>query len=68
MRVLQRRAVEIGGRVVRERLRTIERVMREHLPQANVEGESGSLRLSGRNLRKQWLSNPALRFLSGSYR
>lgn len=64
MRMLEKRGLQIGERMAGQRLRQLGLVLRERLPGASIEAQSSELHLSAPGLKKRWLFDPALRFLS----
>lgn len=64
MKAVERRAVDIGARARGRRAERLADELRALLPEAEVEERGSSIRLTGVGLRKRWLNEPALRFIT----
>lgn len=65
MRRLQERADGLAQQWLARRVEQLESSIREAVPGASIEVERSQIGISGRGLRRRWLSEPALRFVAG---
>lgn len=66
MERLLKRGEELAGELQSQAMQHIAALFKELVANASVEIDSDRVLLSGRDILKRWLTNPALRFFRGS--
>lgn len=66
MERLLKRGEELAGELQRKATQHIAELFKELVVDASIEIDSDRVLLSGRDLLKRWLTDPALRFFRGS--